>query len=50
MKMSDKKFFRCNVCSDIHYGIAGSGICPTCQNKNAYVEIEKKEARFVMGL
>ena len=48
--MADKKFFRCNVCSDIHYGIAGPELCPTCQTKNAFVEVEKKEAAYVMGL
>jgi len=46
----NKKFFRCNVCNDIHYGVAGSEICPTCQSKNAYVGVDKEEAKFVMGL
>ena len=45
-----KKFFRCNVCNDIHYGVAGPEICPTCMNKNVYVEIDKKEAAKVMGI
>ncbi len=48
--MVEKKFFRCNVCNDIHYGIQGPEICPTCQVKNAYVEIDKEEAQKVMGL
>jgi rubrerythrin len=48
--MSGKKFWRCNVCNDIHYGIAGPEICPTCHVKNAYVEVEPKEAAMVMGL
>ncbi|MBS3122115.1 hypothetical protein J4434_04485 [Candidatus Woesearchaeota archaeon] len=47
--MAEKKFWRCNVCNDIHYGMAGPAICPTCSAQNAYVEIEKKEAKFVMG-
>ena len=46
----NKKFFRCNVCNDIHFGIAGPKICPTCQAKNAYVEIEIPEAKKVMNL
>ena len=46
--MAEKKFWRCNVCNDVHYGFAGPEICPTCQAKNAYVEIEKGEARTVM--
>jgi len=45
-----KKYFRCNVCNDIHYGMLGPEICPTCAAKNAYVEIDEKEARYVMGL
>ena len=48
--MKGKKFFRCNVCNDIHFGIAGPGICPTCQAENAYVETDKEEAVKVMGL
>jgi rubrerythrin len=49
-KMVEKKFWRCTVCSDIHYGVAPPEICPTCKVKNAYVEIEEKEAKMVMGL
>lgn len=45
-----KKFFRCNVCNDIHFGLAGPKVCPTCGEKNAYVEIEEKEAKKVMGV
>jgi len=46
----EKKLWRCNVCNDIHYGFAGPKICPTCQVKDAYVEIEANEALEVMGL
>ena len=46
----DKKFFKCTVCSDIHYGIAGPEICPTCKQKNVYVEIDKKEAKELTKL
>ena len=45
-----KKFFRCYVCNDIHYGIVGPIICPTCSVENAYVEIDAEEAEKVMGL
>ena len=48
--MVEKKFWRCTVCNDIHYGVAGPEICPTCQNKNVYVEVEQAEAQKVMGL
>jgi rubrerythrin len=48
--MVDKKYFRCNVCNDVHYGNAGPAKCPTCQAENAYVEVDQKEAKKVMGL
>jgi len=48
--MPNKKFFRCTVCNDIHFGIAGPELCPTCQNKNVYIEIEKNEAEAVLKL
>ncbi|MFB0564202.1 MAG: ferredoxin-thioredoxin reductase catalytic domain-containing protein [Candidatus Aminicenantaceae bacterium] len=40
-----KKYWRCFVCNDIHYGIKPPEICPTCRAKNAYVEISSEEAR-----
>lgn len=46
--MPEKKFLRCVVCNDIHYGVVGPEICPTCKAEKAYVEIDKKEARNVM--
>ncbi|MFH1544925.1 MAG: rubredoxin-like domain-containing protein [archaeon] len=48
--MPEKSFWRCNVCNDIHYGIAGPEICPTCMARNAYVEVTKQEAIKVMNL
>jgi rubrerythrin len=48
--MPEKKFWRCNVCSDIHYGVAEPKICPTCSTENAYAEVSKEEAQKVMGL
>lgn len=39
-----KKFWRCFVCNDIHYGVKALEICPTCLVKNAYVEISSSEA------
>lgn len=46
--MPEKKFWRCAVCNDIHYGVAGPETCPTCLQKNAYVEIDKGEAKNLM--
>ena len=45
-----KTFWRCNVCNDIHYGLAGAGVCPTSSKAQAYFEITKGEAIKVMGL
>lgn len=44
-----KKFFRCTVCNDVHYGVKPPEICPTCGAKNAYVRVEKEEAEVVQG-
>lgn len=39
-----KKYWRCFVCNDIHYGVKPPELCPTCGVKNAYVEISSREA------
>lgn len=44
-----KKYWRCHVCNDIHYGIKPPEICPTCGFKNAYVEISSAEAKKVQS-
>jgi len=43
-----KKYYRCNVCGDIHYGFEGLDICPTCLAKFAYCEIDTVEANNLM--
>ena len=45
-----KKFFKCKVCGDIHYGTEGPEVCPTCKVKNAYEPIEKDVAKKALGL
>ncbi|MBW2967643.1 hypothetical protein KY362_04100 [Candidatus Woesearchaeota archaeon] len=45
-----KKFWRCNVCNDVHHGNAGPEICPTCFAKNAYCEADAREAANVQGM
>ncbi len=42
-----RKYWRCHVCNDIHYGIKPPEICPTCGFKNAYVEISSVEAKKI---
>jgi len=44
-----KRYWRCFVCNDIHYGIAPPELCPTCKVLNAYVEISAEEARKILG-
>lgn len=39
-----KKYWRCYVCGDIHFGVKAPEVCPTCLVKNAYVEISSDEA------
>jgi ferredoxin-thioredoxin reductase catalytic subunit len=43
-----KKYWRCFVCCDIHYGVKPPEICPTCLVKNAYVEVSSEEAERIM--
>jgi len=45
-----KKFWRCFICNDIHYGVKPPELCPTCRVLNAYVEISAGEARRLMSL
>lgn len=45
-----KKFWRCTVCGDIHYGNAPPKICPTCQQVDVYAETDADEAKKLMGL
>ena len=43
-----KKFWRCFVCNDIHWGLKPPEICPTCKIKTAYVEIPEREAKVLL--
>jgi ferredoxin-thioredoxin reductase catalytic subunit len=47
--MMKKKFWRCFVCNDIHWGFKPPEICPTCKVAHAYVEISAKEAKACLG-
>jgi ferredoxin-thioredoxin reductase catalytic chain len=44
-----KRYWRCYVCNDIHYGIAPPEVCPTCKVAHAYVEISADEARKILA-
>jgi ferredoxin-thioredoxin reductase catalytic subunit len=43
-----RKYWRCFICNDIHYGVKPPEICPTCLAINAYVEVASAEAEKVM--
>ena len=43
-----KKYWRCFVCNDIHYGLVPPDTCPTCKVENAYIEIPSSEAENVL--
>jgi ferredoxin-thioredoxin reductase catalytic chain len=44
-----KKYWRCFICNDIHWGVKPPEICPTCRVKNAYVEISANEAKNIIA-
>ena len=44
-----KKFWRCIVCNDIHWGWKPPEVCPTCRVKDVYVEISAAEAKAILG-
>ncbi len=42
--MADKKFWKCKVCGDLHYGDKAPDPCPTCGSpKSQAEEISKDE-------
>jgi rubrerythrin len=44
-----KKFYRCKVCGDIHWGGLAPAVCPTCGAADAYLELPADEAKKEMG-
>ena len=42
-----KKYWRCFICNDIHYGVKPPEVCPTCRAVDAYVEVTSAEAAQV---
>ena len=45
-----KRYWRCHVCNDTHYGIKPPEICPTCSLKDVYVEISSAEAKKIQAV
>ena len=50
MEKPQKKYWKCTVCNDIHYGLAAPEHCPTCQQDHKFVEVTAEEAAKIMGL
>jgi rubrerythrin len=45
-----KKFWRCNICGDQHWGAKPPEICPTCGfPKNNAIEVTKEEFLKTFG-
>ena len=44
-----KKYWRCHVCNDIHFGLKPPEKCPTCMVENAYVEVSSHEGKKIMS-
>jgi ferredoxin-thioredoxin reductase catalytic chain len=47
--ITEKKFWRCHVCNDLHFGKVPPLTCPTCGAKRAFVLIDRDEATKVIG-
>lgn len=45
-----KRFWRCHVCNDIHYGLKPPEVCPTCGMRNAFVLCSQREAGKIVEL
>lgn len=46
--MADKKYYKCKICGDIHYGREAPELCPTCKQVKAYLLTTKDEAKKTM--
>jgi len=48
--LKGRKLWRCNVCSDLHLNSKPPEECPTCHTIDAYVEINLKEFKSIIGI
>jgi rubrerythrin len=48
--LGKRKFWRCHVCNDLSISITPPEICPTCFQKDAYVEINEKEIKTILEI
>jgi ferredoxin-thioredoxin reductase catalytic chain len=48
---TQKRFWRCHVCNDIHFGVKPPEFCPTCGARNAFALSDRNEAvKLIEGL
>ncbi|MFA7653700.1 MAG: hypothetical protein WCX97_01490 [Candidatus Magasanikbacteria bacterium] len=48
--MAEKKYWRCLVCGDLHYGVEAPEKCPTCgQPRTQAEEITKEQFMTILG-
>ena len=45
-----RRLWRCLVCNDLHLGMEPPAICPTCTQKDVYMEISETEFSGMIGL
>lgn len=45
-----KKFWRCTVCNDLGISLEPLEECPTCYNKDVYIEIDVEEFNKLMDI
>ena len=48
--LNEKKIWRCHVCDDLHIAAFPLESCPTCNQIDAYVEINEKELRNLLEI
>ena len=48
--LGGKKLWRCSVCNDLRICVEALEVCPTCNAKNAYVEIGLDEFKKLLEI
>ena len=45
----NKSLWRCHVCNDIHLGLKGPDVCPSCGARDAFARSDHSESMKVIG-
>lgn len=48
--MGNKRFWRCFICNDLHIGQKFPEDCPTCLQKNVYIQVDEVEIKGFLEL